>query len=71
MNIIGYLDHIIKNIALEHGNIPENDVFIDFADLEGNFEFISQGEYTKYFHKFDLLYGLPFDKPNSDPPIEL
>ena len=68
-----YLDYVITNLARVHGGVPEGHVFIDFIDnnVYGDFQYIQSGSYTKYFHNFELLYGLPFDKPNCDPPIEL
>ena len=66
-----YLDYVISDLAPEQFNVPYNHVFIDITDKYGNFEYFPDEEYTQYYHFFELLFGLPFDKPNCDPPIEL
>ena len=67
-----FLDYVIQDLAREYGNIPENDVFINFNYNEGYSVYNSTPPvYTKYIHHFELMYGLPFEKPNCDPPIEL
>lgn len=74
MNIYyAYLDDVITDLARVEFSIPEQYVFIDFDhdETKGYFEIIQPGNNTKYYHFFELLYGLPFDKPNCDPPIEL
>jgi len=65
-----YLDYVIQDLAREYGNIPENDVFIDFNNNVG-YSVPIWPNGNKYIHHFILMYGLPFYKPNCDPPIEL
>jgi hypothetical protein len=65
-----YLDNVITNYARVHGGIPEGHVFIDFNENKG-YSVVIYPNNNKYIHYFELMYGLPFDKPNCNPPVEL
>ena len=67
-----YLDYVITDLARVQFGVPEGHVFIDF--------YLKKGEpiynpdppnETKYIHRYELMYGIPFNKPNCDPPTEL
>ena len=65
----GYLDYVISDLARVEFSVPEEYVFIDFKENKGYS--VTEQNISKYIHFFELMYGLPFDKPNCDPPIEL
>ena len=66
----GYLDYVITDLARVQFGVPEGHVFIDFKENMGYPVSIYPSN-NKYIHYFELMYGLPFDKPNCDPPTEL
>ncbi|NOX46633.1 MAG: hypothetical protein GXO89_06610 [Chlorobi bacterium] len=65
----GFLDYVVTNLAVEHGNVPPGHFFIKFTHNQGNQTSIFGG--TLYRHEFVLKYGVPYVKPNCDTQIEL
>ncbi len=67
------LDYVITDLAREHENIPQGYSFINFKDVQGNFILnLEPPNETLYFHYFELMYALPYAKPDCNyQPIEL